>query len=109
VLNPRHNGANDAANVGEDASPLTALGTCLREAREQRGLSITALAAQLRMGEEQLQALEQGERQQLECERRGFRAWRVNSTTVSAHLMWVVPTLRKLPSIYWRECVTGSR
>ena len=65
MLNPRHNGANDAANVGEDASPLTALGACLREAREQRGLSITALAAQLRMGEEQLQALEQGDPQQL--------------------------------------------
>lgn len=64
-LNPRHNDANDAANVGEDASPLTALGTCLREAREQRGLSITALAAQLRMGEEQLQALERGDPQQL--------------------------------------------
>ena len=64
-MNPRHNDPNDAANVGEDASPLTALGTCLREAREQRGLSTTALAAKLHMGEEQLLALESGDPQRL--------------------------------------------
>lgn len=64
-MNPRHNGSNDAATVGEDASPLSALGICLREAREQRGLSSTALAAQLRMGEEQLLALESGDRDRL--------------------------------------------
>ena len=65
VLNPRHNGANDAGFVSEDASPLTALGSCLREAREERGLSITELAGKLRMGEEQLLALESGDPQRL--------------------------------------------
>lgn len=37
---------------------LESLGRRLREAREDQGLSLSALAAQLRMGEEQLKALE---------------------------------------------------
>jgi cytoskeleton protein RodZ len=46
-------------------TPLATLGQALQEAREGRGLSTAALAAQLRMGEEQLQALEAGDRARL--------------------------------------------
>lgn len=46
-------------------SPLEALGSSLRQAREQCGLSSAALAGQLRMGEEQLEALERGDRARL--------------------------------------------
>lgn len=49
-------GAND---------PLAVLGQSLREAREQSGLSIKALAGQLHMGEEQLHALESGDPERL--------------------------------------------
>lgn len=41
------------------ATPLERLGTTLREARLSRGLERAALAAQLHMGDEQLQALEE--------------------------------------------------
>ena len=54
--NPSSTGTND---------PLVVLGQSLREAREQQGLSAAALAAQLRMGEEQLQALESGDPERL--------------------------------------------
>ena len=46
-------------------SPLVALGQRLRQAREERGLSVSALSGQLRMGEEQLAALESGDRARL--------------------------------------------
>ncbi len=46
-------------------SPLEALGNRLRQAREERGMSVSALASQLRMGEEQLSALESGDRARL--------------------------------------------
>ena len=62
VSRPEDSGSNDA---GSDHSPLVALGSCLRDAREQQGLSCAALAAQLRMGAEQLQALEAGDQQRL--------------------------------------------
>lgn len=54
-------------NPSADAviSPLEALGSSLRQAREARGLSSSSLAGQLRMGEEQLQALESGDRERL--------------------------------------------
>jgi len=55
-VNPSSAGAND---------PLVVLGQSLRQAREQQGLSAAALAAQLRMGEEQLQALESGDPERL--------------------------------------------
>lgn len=42
-------------------TPLQRLGAALKAAREQQGLSRDALAAQLRMGPEQLAALEQGD------------------------------------------------
>ena len=42
-------------------SALRRLGDCLQEARLSRGLELAQLAGQLRMGEEQLEALEQGD------------------------------------------------
>ena len=42
-------------------SALRRLGDCLHEARLSRGLELAQLAGQLRMGEEQLEALEQGD------------------------------------------------
>lgn len=44
---------------------LAALGRSLREAREAQGLSLQALASRLNMGLEQLQALEEGNRERL--------------------------------------------
>lgn len=44
---------------------LEALGRSLREAREAKGLSVEALAGRLNMGFEQLQALEEGNRERL--------------------------------------------
>jgi len=44
---------------------LESLGSSLREARLSRGLELAQLAAQLRMGEEQLQALEQADQARL--------------------------------------------
>ncbi|MFM2122828.1 MAG: hypothetical protein RLZZ589_1265 [Cyanobacteriota bacterium] len=44
---------------------LESLGSSLREARLSRGLELAQLAAQLRMGEEQLQALEQADQNRL--------------------------------------------
>ena len=57
--------ASGSIDVGSEQSPLKLLGTFLREERERRGLSSAALATQLRMGEEQLQALEAGDGQRL--------------------------------------------
>ena len=54
---------NPSADAG--ISPLEALGNSLRQAREARGLSSSALAGQLRMGDEQLLALESGDRARL--------------------------------------------
>jgi cytoskeletal protein RodZ len=51
--------------MADEQSPLKVLGTCLREAREHKGLSRATLAAQLRMGDEQLQALEMGDQERL--------------------------------------------
>jgi cytoskeleton protein RodZ len=53
--------ASGSIDVGSEPSPLKLLGTFLREERERRGISTATLAAQLRMGEEQLQALEAGD------------------------------------------------
>jgi cytoskeletal protein RodZ len=52
------------SSIGANDS-LAVLGQSLREAREQSGLSIKALAGQLHMGEEQLHALESGDPEQL--------------------------------------------
>lgn len=53
--------ASGSIDVGSEPSPLKLLGTFLREERERRGISSATLAAQLRMGEEQLQSLEAGD------------------------------------------------
>ena len=53
--------ASGSIDLGSEPSPLKLLGTFLREERERRGISTATLAAQLRMGEEQLQALEAGD------------------------------------------------
>lgn len=45
----------------EPHAPLQALGNALRQGREQRGLGIAELAQRLNMGQEQLQALEDGD------------------------------------------------
>lgn len=53
------------STLREDSKPLLQVGTVLRRAREQQGLSIDALAKSLRIGEEQLLALEKGDEGQL--------------------------------------------
>lgn len=45
----------------EPSAPLQALGNALRQGREQQGLGIAELAQRLNMGQEQLQALEDGD------------------------------------------------
>lgn len=59
----------DPATVSTVETTITAalvdLGSSLREARRGRGLELAQLAAQLRMGEEQLQALEEADLQRL--------------------------------------------
>lgn len=59
---------NESTVAGSSAGadhPLAVLGRSLREAREQSGLSVKALASQLHMGEEQLHALESGDPERL--------------------------------------------
>jgi cytoskeletal protein RodZ len=58
---------SDASSGGTDTTsdPWEALGHCLRQAREREGLSLSNLAAKLHMGEEQLRALETGDRAHL--------------------------------------------
>ncbi|MBV2351616.1 DUF4115 domain-containing protein [Synechococcus sp. HK05] len=64
--NPSTAGQHDATALSSGSSdPLMVLGQRLRTAREQRGLSSAALAEQLHMGEEQLNALESGDPQRL--------------------------------------------
>jgi cytoskeletal protein RodZ len=53
--------ASGSIDLGSEPSALKLLGTFLREERERKGISSATLAAQLRMGEEQLQALEAGD------------------------------------------------
>lgn len=58
---------SEASSSGTDLAPnpWQALGSCLQQARERQGLSLSTLAAKLHMGEEQLRALEAGNRTQL--------------------------------------------
>ncbi len=49
------------SEASPSTDPLAVLGQSLRDAREEHGLSVSALAAQLHMGEEQLHALESGD------------------------------------------------
>jgi cytoskeleton protein RodZ len=49
----------------DSPTPLQGLGAALRDARQARGLDRAALAAQLHMGAEQLQALEEGDSSRL--------------------------------------------
>ena len=58
--------SSGSRSAQDDASePLLALGRCLQQAREQKGWSVIKLAAQLHMGEQQIEALEAGERSKL--------------------------------------------
>ena len=54
-----------SSTLREDPKPLSQVGTVLRRAREQQGLTIDALAKSLRIGQEQLIALEKGDETQL--------------------------------------------
>ena len=56
---------DNASAADSSQSPLAQLGRCLREARQARQLELSALATQLRMGEEQLQALEEADQARL--------------------------------------------
>jgi len=51
----------NTSEASPSTDPLAVLGQSLRDAREHHGLSVSALAAQLHMGEEQLHALESGD------------------------------------------------
>lgn len=57
--------AADAGNPAAAAGHLSALGQRLRQAREARGLSAEDLADRLRLGVEQLEALESADRERL--------------------------------------------
>ena len=57
--------ASGSIDVGSEPSALKLLGTFLREERERKGITSATLAAQLRMGEEQLHALEAGDASRL--------------------------------------------
>ena len=55
----------DSSNISNRKSPLQKVGEFLREARQGRNLSVKDLASSLRIGEEQLIALEEGDEKSL--------------------------------------------
>ena len=56
---------SDNSHIANKKSPLQKVGEFLREARQGRNLSIDDLSSSLRIGKEQLIALEQGEEESL--------------------------------------------
>ena len=56
---------SDNSYIADKKSPLQKVGEFLREARQGRNLSIEDLSSSLRIGKEQLVALEEGDEQSL--------------------------------------------
>ena len=52
---------SDQSNFAQSKAPLQKVGAFIREARQGRGMSLEDLAASLRIGKEQLIALEEGQ------------------------------------------------
>ena len=64
-MEQRENGKSDNSYIANKKSPLQKVGEFLREARKARSLSIEDLSSSLRIGEEQLIALEEGDEKSL--------------------------------------------
>ena len=56
---------SDQSHIAKNKSPLQKVGDFLREARQGRNLSVEDLSSSLRIGKEQLIALEEGDEQSL--------------------------------------------
>ena len=64
-MEQRENGKSDNSYIANKKSPLQKVGEFLREARKARSLSIEDLSSSLRIGKEQLIALEEGDEKSL--------------------------------------------
>ena len=64
-MEQRENGKSDNSYIANKKSPLQKVGEFLREARQARSLSIEDLSSSLRIGKEQLIALEEGDEKSL--------------------------------------------
>ena len=64
-MEQRENGKSDNSYIANKKSPLQKVGEFLREARKARSLSIEDLSSSLRIGKEQLIALEEGDSKSL--------------------------------------------
>jgi len=64
-LEQRESGKSDNSYIANKKSPLQKVGEFLREARQARSLSIEDLSSSLRIGKEQLIALEEGDEKSL--------------------------------------------
>ena len=60
-MEQRENGKSDNSYIANKKSPLQKVGEFLREARQGRNLSVEDLSSSLRIGKEQLIALESGD------------------------------------------------
>ena len=64
-MEQRNSGKSDNSYIANKKSPLQKVGEFLREARQARSLSIEDLSSSLRIGKEQLIALEEGDEKSL--------------------------------------------
>jgi len=64
-LEQRESGKSDNSYIANKKSPLQKVGEFLREARQGRNLSVEDLSSSLRIGKEQLIALEKGDEKSL--------------------------------------------
>ena len=64
-MEQRESGKSDNSHIANKKSPLQKVGEFLREARKARSLSIEDLSSSLRIGKEQLIALEEGDEKSL--------------------------------------------
>ena len=64
-MEQRESGKSDNSYIANKKSPLQKVGEFLKEARQARSLSIEDLSSSLRIGKEQLVALEEGDEQSL--------------------------------------------